>query len=535
MDDIEVRFEPEGAVVRVPRGTTAHAASIAAGVAIDAPCGGLGRCGRCVVRVEGEVTPPTVDEVSILGTEQIARGVRLGCRVRLLAEATVAVVASGSIRVVGEGAAADVEVEHPADRGIDPIDGRPYLLGAVVDIGTTTIAASIVDLENGDELVRGGALNVQYPWGADVMTRITMATHEGVEVLHAPLVAQVERMLLALLEPLEALPEDIREIAVAGNTAMTGSFLGVDLTPLGTAPYQSAATEAAYVSAEHLGMQHLTQATCYVLPGVSAFIGADVVADLLATAPDASEGPVMLLDLGTNGELVLVTGRGMHAASAAAGPALEGAGIESGMRAEPGAVERAWLEDGDLRIATIGGFQPVGVCGSGALDVLAVMLETGVLDPSGRMHDDLHGAIGWRVFEREGVRAFVVDADAGVVLTQKDVRQLQLAKGAIRTAIDLLLAEAGLEPVDIREVLVAGGFGLHVDGGTLVRLGMVPAEWRDRLTFVGNTAKEGARAALVSSAVRRHAEQLAGEVQTVELASHPDFQARYIASLDFPG
>ncbi len=534
MDEIEIRFEPDGVTVRVAPGTTAHAAAQIAGVALDAPCGGLGRCGRCVIRVEGEVSPPTVDEITLLDTAQVARGTRLGCRVRLLGDAVVSVVPSGSIRIVDEGVSAVVEIEHPSDRGIDPIDGRPYVLGGVVDIGTTTIVASIVDLENGDELVRGGALNVQYPWGADVMTRVTMAMHEGGEILHRPLVQQVERILLALLEPLGALPEDVREIAVAGNTAMTGSFVGADLSPLASAPYDGAMIDPVYVSAERLGMEHLKQATCYTLPGISAFVGGDIVAGLLATAPDPAEGPVLLLDLGTNGELVLVTVDGMVAASAAAGPALEGAGIESGMRAEPGAIERVWLEDGDIRIATIGGFQPVGICGSGALDLVAALLASGVLDPSGRLHGDPDDAIGRRVFERDEVRAFVVDADAGIVITQKDIRQIQLAKGAVRTAIDLLLAEAGLAPGDVREVLVAGGFGLHVDGRTLAGLGMVPEEWAERLTFVGNTSKEGARLALVSSATRRRAEEIAGAVRTLQLASHPDFQRRYIASLDFP-
>ena len=534
MDGIEVRFEPAGKVVRVARGITAHSASMAAGVAIDAPCGGLGRCGRCIVQVQGEVSPPTVDEVELLDAAEMARGVRLGCRVRLLGDAVVAVVAPGSIRVVDQGVSAEIEVEYPSERGIDPSDDSPYLLGAVVDIGTTTLAAALVDLDNGDELIRSGALNVQYPWGADVMTRVTMAVHEGVDVLHGPLVMQIERMLLAMLEPLGANAADIREIAVVGNTAMIGSFLGLDLSPLAAAPYEGVQLESAYVSAERLGMERLDQASCYVLPAISAFVGADIVAGLLATAPDPADGPVLLLDLGTNGELALVTTEGVLAASAAAGPALEGAGIESGMRAEPGAIERAWLEDGDLVIATIGGFQPVGICGSGALDMVAVMLDSGVLDASGRVLDDVHGAIGWRVFERDKVRAFVVDPDAGIVITQKDVRQLQLAKGAVRTAIDSLLAEAGLVPGDVTRVLVAGGFGLHADGRTLARLGMIPAEWSDRLEFVGNTAKEGARLALVSSSARRRAEELASTVRTLSLASHPDFQRRYIASLDFP-
>lgn len=534
MENVTVRFEPDGVIVTVPHGSTAHSAAIAAGVHLDAPCSGLGRCGRCTVDVDGEVSPPTADEVALIDLPDLASGVRLACRARLLSDATVIVRARGAMTIAEEGRVPELDVENPANRGIERREGSPYVLGAVVDIGTTTIVAALIDLENGDELVRAGALNVQYPWGADVMTRVSMAVREGGDILHRPLVMQIERMLLALLEVLIATPEDVREVAITGNTAMTNSFLGEDLAPLATSPYEGAVLEARSVGASSLGFTRLSQATCYVLPGISAFVGADIVAGLLATQPSAETGPVLFMDLGTNGEIVLVTAGEMVAASAAAGPALEGAGIASGMRAEPGAIERVWLEDGELVIATIGGFQPVGLCGSGALDLLAAMLDAGVLDASGRLRDDVPGTLSSRVVERGDVRVFVIDAEAGVVLTQKDVRQLQLAKGAVRTAIDLLLADASVQPGDVREVLVAGGFGLHVDGHVLARIGMIPPEWADRLVFVGNTSKEGARAALVSSATRRSAEQIATRVRTLALATHPEFQDRYVAALDFP-
>lgn len=535
MDRIRVTFEPDGVTAPVLVGSTAHAAAMAAGVRIDLPCGGVGRCGRCKVRVDGEVSPPTSDEMSVVAMDELARGIRLACRVRLLSDATVNIADRGQVRVMTDAVLEEaLEVEPPSDRGIDHLDDSPYLLGAAVDIGTTTVAVSLIDLENGDELATSGMLNVQYPWGADVMTRITMAVHEGTAILQQPIAMQIERMIVSMLEPLEATAADVREIAVVGNTAMTNAFLGADLSPLASAPYEGAALEAAYVSAALVGMSLFNLATCYVLPGISAFVGADVTADLVATALADRETRALLLDLGTNGEMVLSGPGGMIAASAAAGPALEGAGIMSGMRAEPGAIERVWLEDSDLAFATIGGTPPMGICGSGVLDLVAALLEAGVLDSSGRLLTGVAGPIGERVIERGDIRAFVVDADAGIVFSQKDVRAVQLAKGAVRTALDLLLAEGGLVPEDVGEVLVAGGFGYHVEGPALARIGLIPAEWTDRLTFVGNTAKEGARRALVASAVRRRAEEIAASVRTLELVSHPDFQSRYIASLDFP-
>lgn len=535
MDRIRVTFQPDGVTASVLVGSTAHAAAVAAAVRIDLPCGGVGRCGRCKVRVDGEVSPPTSDEMRVVPMDELARGIRLACRVRLLSDATVIVPDRGQVRVVTDAVLEEaLEVEAPSDRGIDYLDDSPYLLGAAVDIGTTTVAISLVDLENGDELATSGMLNVQYPWGADVMTRITMAAHEGTAILQRPIAMQIERMIAGMLEPLEATPSDVREIAVVGNTAMTNAFLGADLSPLASAPYEGAILESSYVSAARAGMSLFTLATCYVLPGISAFVGADITAGLIATRLRDRESRTLLLDLGTNGEMVLSGPDGLIAASAAAGPALEGAGIMSGMRAEPGAIERVWLEDRDVAYATIGGIAPIGICGSGVLDLVAALLDAGVLDSSGRLLAGTAGPIGERVVERGEIRAFVVDVDTGVVFSQKDVRAVQLAKGAVRTALDLLLAEAGLRATDVDEVLVAGGFGYHADGAALARIGLIPAEWADRLTFVGNTAKEGARAALVSERVRRHAEEIATSVRTLELASHPEFQQRYLGSLDFP-
>lgn len=536
MDRIKVTFQPDGVAVSALVGSTARAAAHAAGVRIDLPCGGVGRCGQCTVRVDGEVSPPTADEMRLVPMADLARGIRLACRVRLLSNATVDVPQAREVTVVTDAnVGPGPEVDPPSDRGIDYLDDSPYLLGAAVDIGTTTVVVALIDLENGDELSRTGMLNVQYPWGADVMTRITMATHDGVEILHRPIAMQVERMIANLLEPLEASAEDVREIAVVGNTAMTNAFLGADLSPLASAPYEGAVLEATYVSAARVGMPLFTLATCYVLPGISAFVGADITAGLIATQLPSRESRALLLDLGTNGEMVLSGPGGMIAASAAAGPALEGAGIMSGMRAEPGAIERVWLEDGDIAFATIGGIAPIGICGSGVLDLVAALLDAGVLDASGRLLSGVPGPVGERVIESGDIRALIIDADSGVIFSQKDVRAVQLAKGAVRTALDLLLAEEGLVPDDVTEVLVAGGFGYHVGGPALARIGLIPVEWADRLTFVGNTAKEGARAALVSESTRRRAEEIATSVRTLELASHPSFQQRYIASLDFPG
>lgn len=538
VDLVRVTFEPHGATVEVAPGSALLEAARAAGVALDAPCGGTGRCGSCRVRAEGALTPLSRDEQELLGGAGIAAGKRLACRARVNGPVTVTLGgAGGDTRVVTAATdMGDLAVEPPSDRGLKRHPGSHFLLGAVVDIGTTTVAVSLIDLENGDELGSAGMLNVQYPWGADVMSRIASAAAEGTAVLQRPIARQVERLIASLLVPLEgAALADLREVAIVGNTTMMNALLGEDLTPLGQAPYEGAVLGPASLPASELGMGLLTDAVCHIGPSASAFIGADVVAGVLAARLDEAEQPTLFVDLGTNGEIVLsVPGRPLLAASAAAGPALEGAGIERGMRAEGGAIERVWLADGDLALATVGGFPPVGICGSGVLDLLAVMLETGVLAADGRISGEVAGPLATRVAERDGVRVFVVDEHSGVALSQHDVRQLQLAKGAVRTAIDLVLAEAGLAPDAVTDVLVAGGFGLHVDGDALERIGMVPAGWGGRLTFLGNAAKEGGRRALVDSGVRRRAEGIAQSIRTLSLAEHADFQAHFLGSLDFP-
>ena len=539
MDTVRVTFEPEGVTAQVAPGSTLLEAAHAAGVSVDAPCGGTGRCGSCRVRAEGGLTPLSRDEQELLGGAGIAAGKRLACRARVNGPVTVTLgAAGGQARVVTESAGmGDLAVEPPAKRALTRHPGSHYLLGAVADIGTTTVAVSLIDLENGDELGGAGMLNVQYPWGADVMSRIASAATEGTAVLQRPIARQVERLIASLLVPLEgAALADVREVAIVGNTTMMNALLGEDLTPLGQAPYAGAVLGPVSVPASELGMGLLTDAVCHLLPSASAFIGADVVAGVLATRLDAAERPTLYVDLGTNGEIVLaVPGRPLLAASAAAGPALEGAGIERGMRAEPGAIERVWLDEaGDLALATVGGFPPVGICGSGALDLLAAMLEAGALAADGRIAGEVAGPLASRVAERDGVRLFVVDEHSGVALSQHDVRQLQLAKGAVRAAIDLVLAEAGLAPEAVAEVLVAGGFGLHVDGAALERIGMVPTGWGERLTFLGNAAKEGGRRALVDSGSRLRARDIARSIRPLSLAEHPAFQSHFLGALDFP-
>ena len=527
-----ITFEPSGRTVSVPLGSTLLEAARAAGIEIDAPCGGTGTCGSCRVRATGALSAATRSEQELLGGAGVAAGKRLACRTRIEGDATVLMPeAPREARVVTAAQHKVAEVQPPLERGIDRLGD---LTGTAFDIGTTTIAGELVDLRTGAVLATSGDLNAQRAVGADVLSRVAHASSGGAAELRAMVVSQVDAMTLGMLDQAGRDPETLAESVVAGNVTMTGLFLGADVSALGEAPYEGAPVFGRHVRPEEIGSSLPGGLDIIIPPAASAFVGADVTMGMLATSLADRVMPTLYLDLGTNGEIVLVARGQVFAATTAAGPALEGASITCGMRAEAGAIEQVALESGALRLGVIGEQEPRGICGSGLLDLIAALLDAGLVDASGRMLDTVGHPLRMRVTERGGSRAFIVDERSGIVLTQQDVRQVQLAVGAIRTGIDLLLASARLEPAAIAQVVIAGGFGFHVRAASLVRLGLLPPAWFDRVMFAGNTALAGARMALLSGAVRRRAEGLAQRVQTIDLAAHPEFQRRFLASLTFP-
>jgi uncharacterized 2Fe-2S/4Fe-4S cluster protein (DUF4445 family) len=526
-----VTFEPSGSRVVVTAGTTLWEAASLARVGLDTACGGLGTCGRCWVVAVGGLEPPAQDEAVLIPAARLAKGVRLACRARVAGDvaATVRRDRKRAVRVVEESDVGGPVAEAPEHRGVT---GSGALLGAAVDIGTTTVVAAIFDLRSGEQVGSASSLNPQLRFGGDVLSRISHAASHGIESLREPIVRTVEDLVLEALVAGDGSAVGVRELAICGNTTMVQLFLGIDPGPLGVAPYEPAFTAAVERPARDVGLARVPNARLYILPGVSAFVGSDVTAGLLATRLDEAAGPSLLIDLGTNGEIVLRTPGALLAASTAAGPALEGASISCGMLAETGAIESVGTDGEGLRLETIGGVAPRGLCGSGLLDLIAVLLDAGVLDATGLLRPDASHALAGRVHEIDGVRAFEVAPN--VHLTQLDVRQVQLAKAAVASGLALLLEAASVETADVTEVFVAGGFGYHVRPEAVVRMGMVPPEWLTRLRFAGNTARAGAAIALLDSAARRRAEAIAAHVTTIDLAARPEFSARFVDAMDFP-
>lgn len=434
------------------------------GAPVDAPCGGNGICGKCKVWADGK-------EV-------------LACRT-----------------VVDR----DMDVELPAhesvvlrDAAMVQADGScDYALA--YDIGTTTVVCYLADGKTGAVLDSVGCEDPQRAYGADVISRIQYVLETGstglkvcMEKTMADLAAQV------------AQGRQIGMVSIVGNTAMHHLLLGLDPKPLTVPPYMPASTEAV----EKEGLR--------ILPNIAGFVGGDTVGCMVAAEFEKREALTLLIDIGTNGEMVLGDKHARLACSTAAGPAFEGAKIACGMRGAEGAVDHVWIEGGKLRHSVIGGGAAKGLCGSGLLDLTACLLELGVISETGRMDCETYHIEGTQVY-----------------LTQKDVREVQLAKAAIRAGIELMCRHRGIGPEDIREVLLAGAFGNYLKPASACKIGMLPPCLEEKIRPIGNAAGMGAVMCAVNEEAFETAKRLARETAFLELASKADFQDLFVDRLSF--
>ena len=414
---------------------------------------------------------------------------------------------------------------------VGPWSGRS--LGLAVDLGTTKIAGYLVDMESGQTLAAEGLMNPQIAYGEDVITRIGHVTRTLAEA--APLqelaVKALNRLAASLCAQVDARPEAIVEAVVVGNTAMHHLFLRLPVAQLARAPYVPATCAALDVKARDLGLHIAPGAYVHLLPNVAGFVGADHVAMLLATGVRQAGGVVLALDIGTNTEICLASHGEMVSVSCASGPAFEGAHVQHGMRAAAGAIEHVRMVGERLEVQTIGGVPAAGLCGSGLLDAVALLRLAGVLNRAGQMGDHP------RVRVHQGKREFVLvgeeerEGRPAITLTQRDVRELQLAKAAIRTGIQALLDGCGQDEGGIEQVIIAGAFGTYIDVASAVAIGMLPPLPLERFRQVGNAAGTGARLALISRDQRATAQQIAGQVRYVELASTHGFARKFAQAM----
>jgi uncharacterized 2Fe-2S/4Fe-4S cluster protein (DUF4445 family) len=407
-------------------------------------------------------------------------------------------------------------------------------LGLAVDLGTTKLAAYLVDLETGKTLATRGIMNPQISYGEDIVARMAFAQRDpaGAGRLQESVVDALNQAAVEMCAEAGTAPDEIVESVVVGNTAMHHLFLGLPVMQLARAPYVPAIVSAMDVEANALGLDLAPAATVHLLANIAGYVGADHVAMLLATRVAQREGVVLAIDIGTNTEVCLANHGTLTSVSCASGPAFEGAHIRHGMRASPGAIEHLRLVDSQLEFQVIGGGQPSGLCGSGILDALAELYLAGIVSHDGRMGE--HPRVRGEGAKREFVLVGEDERSHGrraITFTQKDVRELQLAKGAMRTGIDVLLKANGLMADDIDQVIIAGAFGSYINVASAIAIGMLPRLPLDRFRQVGNAAGIGAKQALISRGKRSEAEALASRVGYIELASVPQFAKTFAKAM----
>ena len=592
MREYTVSFQPSGRRVSVLPGTSLLEAAERAGIILQTPCGGKGTCGKCRVQIGGadvlacsfrveedlvvdvpdaslfgggqqilvtdagqvagahdpavRIVPFTLerptqeDNVDDLGRLRQALGGPLRCNLEILQRLP---------RLLrGQDWCGSAVVT--ADRILDifPPEADVAIIGVAFDIGTTTVVGTLIDVVSGAERAVASRMNGQIRVGDDVISRIQSVREMPASgaTLQSLIVATMQEILDEVVSQAGVERNAIYEIAIAGNTTMQQLFLGLDCSALGEVPFVPVFTDAIMCSACQAGFSVHPEAVLYVFPQIGGFVGGDTVAGMVATRLDRQETAVLFVDIGTNGEIALAHNGKIYVASTAAGPAFEGARIRQGMRAVPGAIEKVLIES-EVVLHVIGNAAPAGLCGTALIDTVAELLRIGMLDETGRFLDPdalpetVHPAIRARLRPDGEDWCFVLaDADAAasgkpVCLWQRDVRELQLASGAIRAGISVLLGRAGIKAEDLSSVLLAGAFGNYIRRHQARRIGLLPAMPEERIHFVGNAASLGAKMVLLSRGARSYAEDLARLAVHVDLSRDPEFQFEFGMAMMFPG
>ncbi len=604
-----VTFQPSGRTVHVPTGTPiAHAAS-KAGISIQTPCGGTGTCGKCLVRIRAGACMPTPAEISTLPEDRLRAGFRLACQARITEPLVVEIPDASllqtrqKILTVDSGdslaaqprlhkksvtlippqqadAASDFDrlasaagpftptltaLQHlPAalresaftvttvEAGgllldVEPGDTTAHAFGLAVDIGSTTLVGTLIDLMSGRDLAVAARINPQTSFGDDVLSRIRKCREEaeGLPILRNAVLTAINGIVDDLCERTGTDSARIYESAFAGNTTMQQIFCGLDPSSLGELPFVPVSTMPLRFRAADLDLAIHPEAQVFVFPQIGGFVGGDTVSGIIATRLDRLAKAALFVDIGTNGEIALSRDGRLIATSVAAGPAFEGARIVNGMRAAAGAIENVAIGD-TVQLHVIGETKAAGICGTGLIDAVAELLRHGIVDSTGRIVDPdeapaaLPPSIRARIFRDRGENHFVLAepdqsaTGAPLLLYQKDIRELQLANGAIRAGIRLLLKQENMTEADLEIVLLAGAFGNYIRKENALRIGMLPAVAPDRIRFVGNAASFGAKRALLAEAEKENAAAVVRKTRHIDLSRNPEFMNEFSMAMLFP-
>jgi uncharacterized 2Fe-2S/4Fe-4S cluster protein (DUF4445 family) len=481
---------------------------------VEAPCGGKGTCGKCRVKISRE------------GAEEIC----LACRTAVTEDLEVWPSLAAQPQL-----AWTQDLPLPADGLLR--EGSGPALGVAADIGTTTLAVYLYDLRTGKRIAAAGEMNAQRTCGSDVISRIQYSAEHGTKILTEAVRRQLDRMIRALCGKADVSPEQVLSLSVVGNTVMEHLFAGLSPVSIGVAPFTPQSYFGSESSAAELGLSVSKDALLYLAPAVSGYVGGDITAGLLAAQVHKKSERFLFLDIGTNGEMVLGREGKYFCCATAAGPAFEGAEIAMGMSAESGAVSEVFLKpDGSVGIKVIGGGKPKGICGSGLADALALMLDLGAVNVSGRLLPAglAPDCAARHIGKNEHGTVFYLTGDRSVFLSEGDVRKLQLAAAAIRAGISVMLEEAAVTQEEVEILYLAGGFGNYIRKESASRIGLLPPSLLHRVRGLGNAAGAGAIRALLSASEREQLRDIKERCRYIELSASAAFMEAYIDSMRFP-
>jgi uncharacterized 2Fe-2S/4Fe-4S cluster protein (DUF4445 family) len=593
---MKVTFKPSGLIYEAREGMSIMDAIRFNDLKLDAPCGGNGTCKKCKVMVtdekgtrevlacmtkitgditvdisrkdEGhrilmggitrEVAPTPAVKVFTLEIPKPSTSDLRDCWVRLTD--TLAAAAGvkpdyyrPNLRVITKLYNALEENEYRvdavvcADEILDVVSVGEPVLGLAYDIGTTTVACYFVDLRSGEQISQASLLNPQTTYGGDVIMRVKYCVENGLDGPTGDIRKALNQLAAKCASAVKQKMKNIYLITVVGNTCMHHLFLGISPASLAYAPYTPAAAEPMQLNASEFGFTVNPSAKLYMLPNIAGFVGADTVGAALAASMDEKKEITLLIDIGTNGEMVLGTEKRLIACSTAAGPAFEGALITCGMRGAEGAIDHVSLKEGKFTYSVIGGGKPIGICGSGLIDLISELVRTGLVESAGRLlpADEIESEEGKLlkgfITEYEGQRAFLLaDAESSgtgeaLYFTQKDVREVQLAKGAMAAGIQMMCRRLGINTGDIKTVMIAGAFGSYMSPASACGIGLIPPELEEEVMAIGNAAGQGARLCVLSIDEYKRAATISKRIEYLELAADPAFQDVFVDELEFPG
>jgi uncharacterized 2Fe-2S/4Fe-4S cluster protein (DUF4445 family) len=603
---VKLDFAPSNQSFKVPPGVSVFDAASWNGIAIDSTCGGHGTCKKCKVQITEGIVPISRLDIRAFSQEELKNGWRLACVARAtenLAITVPAMTTRPKAATVGVGrqvilrpavqkryleldeptlhdqrpdiqrvkdAIDDLEVNVEFEVlqklptvlrknnfevtavivddlliDIEPGDTTDKRFAIAYDLGTTTVVATLLDLNSGTPVAVKSMLNMQQPFGADVISRIsaTMLDENALERLRIAAQSTLSELTNEVIKEAGISPNNVYEIAIAGNATMVQLVLGVDPEPVGVAPFITASQNWPVLNAKEFGIEIHPGARAYIFPSFGAYVGGDIVAGVLASGMDRDKRVRLFIDVGTNCEIVLSDGNKILTTAAPAGPAFEAASIKCGMRAADGAIEVVKITKDGVSLQVIGDVEPQGMCGSGLVDAVAELAKIGVLDQSGRfvtqeVMDKEFPKLSSRLINLEtNEKAFLLHGDKNdplVYLTQRDVRELQFAKASIATGWRLLMEQLKLNDEDIQQVLLAGSFGSYLSPASAIQIGLVPKIPVMRIVSAGNVAGEGAKMVLLSQPERNGATTLLNEVEYVELSDRADFNDKFVIQLGFP-